>query len=79
VVTTRSREAASLTALLGVFIRVVPAVVLSITFPGQRFAQRVVALEFVQGAGAHCGSAGKIVRPQLGRNQAAGRPKLGHS
>lgn len=41
---------AALTALVGVLVRVVSAVVLSVTPPGQRFTQSVVTLEFIQRA-----------------------------
>lgn len=41
---------ARLTALFGVFIRVIAAVVLAVALPGQRLAQSVVTLELVVGA-----------------------------
>lgn len=43
-------DEAALTALLGVLVRVVPAVVLSVTLPGEGFTQSVVTLELVQRA-----------------------------
>ena len=39
-----------LTALLGVLVGVVPAVVLTVTLPGQRLAEGVITLELIQGA-----------------------------
>lgn len=39
-----------LTALLLVLVRVVPAIVLSVTFPGQRLAEGVITLELIMGA-----------------------------
>lgn len=50
-------RAVSLTALLGILIRVVPTIVLPVTLPGQGLAQGVVALELVQGTRANCDSA----------------------
>jgi ABC-type long-subunit fatty acid transport system fused permease/ATPase subunit len=41
-----------LTALVWVLVRVVSTVVLPVTLPGLRFAQRVVTLELLQGAAA---------------------------
>lgn len=43
-------------AFLRVLIGVVTAVILAITFPGQRLAEGVVALELIEGASPHSGA-----------------------
>lgn len=47
------RSVLNLTAFLRVLIRVIPAVVLAVTLPGQGLAQGVVTLKLIQGAGPH--------------------------
>lgn len=40
-----------------IFIRVIPTIILPIALPGQRFAERVIALELIQRTGPHHRSA----------------------